>query len=110
MTVPEVVLVRSAETEVRRRKRPRKVASERASGHYAATMASLSTVCNVTCLRGLAEASLMLSRDNIVRRALLSARLHQACARADQSGSAALIDDRLRKRIEQTRQLVEKEA
>ncbi|KYQ47314.1 hypothetical protein ALC60_13647, partial [Trachymyrmex zeteki] len=37
-------------------------------GHYAATIASLSTVCNVTCLRGLAEASQMVSRDNIVRR------------------------------------------
>lgn len=30
----------------------------RASGHYAATIASLSTVCNVTCLRGLAAAHL----------------------------------------------------
>jgi len=53
---PEVVFVRSVKTEVRRRKRPSKVASERAServnGHYAATIASLSTVCNVTCLRG----------------------------------------------------------
>ncbi|EFN71104.1 hypothetical protein EAG_06259 [Camponotus floridanus] len=59
IAAPEVVFVRSAKMEGRRRKRPRKVASERASGHYAATIASLSTVCNVTCLRGLAEASQM---------------------------------------------------
>lgn len=36
-------------TKRRRRKRPRKVAND----HYTATIASLSTVCNVTCLRGL---------------------------------------------------------
>lgn len=35
----------------KRRKRARKVAN----GHYTATIASLSTVCNVTCLRGLAR-------------------------------------------------------
>ncbi|KYM77274.1 hypothetical protein ALC53_12255, partial [Atta colombica] len=51
-----------------RRYYPRPFLFGRASGHYAATIASLSTVCNVTCLRGLAEASQMVSRDNIVRR------------------------------------------
>ncbi|KYN35958.1 hypothetical protein ALC56_09749 [Trachymyrmex septentrionalis] len=43
IAAPEVAFVRSAKTE------------GRASGHYAATIASLSTVCNVTCLRGLEE-------------------------------------------------------
>ena len=37
------------EEEKEKRKRPRKVAND----HYTATIASLSTVCNVTCLRGL---------------------------------------------------------